>query len=92
MIIHKFILAITDEQMVEVGDRYARALSVGEQDGQLVLWAAVDPSHASDAGVLIIRIYGTGNPHSLRGRFIGTVQMTDGLVWHIFAEEMEKNA
>jgi hypothetical protein len=36
----------------------------------------------------VIEIYGTGNPHpadpSFLRSYIGTVQMMDGLVWHVY--------
>jgi hypothetical protein len=86
--IWKYPLKITDEQDVLIPRRY-RARSVGLQDGgaQLVMWVHVDESFER----IPVRVYvvGTGNPANvpLTTRFIGTVQMPNGFVWHVFVEE-----
>lgn len=61
-------------------------LSVGEQNGKLFLWAIVDAF--ADDGQVSFCIRGTG--HQLdgsEGDFVGTCQMSDGLVWHVFFEK-----
>jgi hypothetical protein len=59
-------------------------LSVGVQDGQLMLWALVAPD--GDEAWRVFRIAGTG--HSITEehiRFIGTVHH-QGLVFHVFED------
>lgn len=62
----------------------ARIISVGDQDGRLVLWAIVD----KDAAFVhrMVRVVFTGEPLPVPepGRFIGTVQFRNGLVVHVF--------
>lgn len=82
MAIWKFLLPINDEIRVEVPE-FASMLSVGCQGDDLILWAMVVPSNPPTSYLLYIR--GTGQPLTGReGRFLGTVQMPNGLVWHIF--------
>lgn len=79
----KYPLEITDRQAVTmpVG---AQGLSVMVQDGQLFLYAFVDPDRP--VGFMPIRIIGTGNPiERAPGDFIGTVSMPPH-VWHVFEE------
>jgi hypothetical protein len=66
----------------------ARVLSVGEQHGQLVLWALVNPAYKTL--LTTFRIAGTGHPivDAEHWNFIGTVQTREGsLVWHVFQKE-----
>lgn len=86
--IWKFPLQVTDVQdvMIPWCDRF---LSVQEQNGQLVLWAMVNPTFS----VLStrVRIVGTGHDASdviTSGlTYVGTVQMKDdALVWHVFID------
>ncbi len=74
----------------------AKLLHVGEQMGQMVLWAQVD--QAKPMVVRKVNIYGTGHrmpEDGSEGEFIGTVQLSSGLVFHFFdagerpAEERE---
>ena len=60
---------------------------VGEQDGQLFLWAVVDPKQ--ELVDVPIEVYGTGRDmarfiHGEIREHIKTVHMRDGLVWHVF--------
>ncbi len=58
-------------------------LSVGSQEGRLVAWALVDPEQP----VLPhpIRVLMTGESFSEDpGRFVGTVQLGDWLIAHVF--------
>ena len=87
MVVYKYPLKITDEQWVKTGGKNARPLSVGEQDGRLVMWVALEPDADNDERELFVRIIGTGNPAGpIDGQFIGTVQMKNGLVWHVFVK------
>jgi hypothetical protein len=66
----------------------ARVLSVGEQEADLVLWAIVDPE--APKAKRDFRVFGTGwkinvTELELGGwSFVGTVQMKDGLVFHVW--------
>ncbi len=68
----------------------ARLLSVGEQNGELMLWALVEQGETMMEGRLV-HVIGTGHPlvpnflHTTRD-FIGTVQMQNGIVLHVFEE------
>lgn len=94
--IFKYELEITDEQTIDMPS-LSRILSVQEQNGKLCLWAVVEEKNAIKPRKIII--CGTGNPlpDGLREfsydapsgyttEFIGTVQMSYGLVWHVFAK------
>lgn len=84
MKIFKYTLAITDHQTVSLPSGY-KILSVGNQREELVLWALVPTTNVPHVAVLIW-IHGTGNS-ILPGeseKYIGTVQMGNGLVWHVF--------
>ena len=85
--IYKYPLEITDYQYVRLPIR-SKIISVGNQNGRLVLWAMVDTSQTEyDRSVIIKR---TGNPiesEELTGyTYIGTVQIA-WLVWHVFIGE-----
>ena len=84
MVIWKYELLIQDTQQVEMPWR-AEILSVGNQDGNLCLWAMGDP--AIGMNTRIIEIVGTGQPlqssFPIIKKFIGTVIMKQ-FVWHVF--------
>ena len=64
----------------------ARILSVGEQDGDMFVWALVNSNIPAETPRRI-KAYGTGHPIEDGNRvFIGTVQMQNGLVFHFFEE------
>jgi len=95
MIIYKYELKITDNQMINTGKSLAFPLSVAEQHGKLMLWAMVEDSVSlggDEHHVISVHIVGTGNPFhaptGVYGQHIGTVVMTNGLVWHVFAESL----
>jgi len=83
--IWKFPLAITDEQrpVMPVG---AEPLTVQMQDGELAMWARVDPGALQRSRA--VYVYGTGQPAPRESAaYLGTVQQFDGkLVWHVFVE------
>lgn len=61
--------------------RGAELLHAGEQDGELVLWARVDQLAGPALRWIVVSATGQmvySQPH------VGTVQMPDGLVWHVF--------
>lgn len=80
--IYKYPLKITDRQTVNMPFG-AAPVSVGEQGGQLVVWAKVNTNHSCEP--LSFRVCGTGHPvlDDETAVYIGTVQMENGLVWHV---------
>lgn len=86
MTIWKFV--IDGEGLIEIPCTH-RCLSVGEQEGRIVMWAIVDPTTRPVPKQ--ISVIGTGwQGWTMDGinakRFIGTVQMSDGLVFHVFED------
>ena len=95
--IFKYTLEITDRQEIEMQDgEWLDILCVKEQNGNICLWAIVDPS--APMAKRKFAIYGTGHPmpddlsdHA----YLGTVQTyivegncggknTTEFVWHVF--------
>lgn len=69
----------------------AEILHVGEQEGGVNIWALLDPSHPDEERVF--QIWGTGWQITVEpGQHVGTVQMRDGLVWHVFEVSDENPA
>lgn len=86
LVIHKHILKITDEQILELKGN-ARILSVANQDGKLALWEVHNDKNPAIARWKII-IIGTGNEFDgMPGYFIGTA-ICGSFVWHVFAIEV----
>lgn len=87
--IYKYTLRIVDEQVVEM-PLLSRVLSAHEQNGKLCLWAAVLTGD-DKTEKLKVRIIGTGNPIPDGTfndyRFLATVPMSNGLVWHVFIRQ-----
>lgn len=77
---------------------FTRVMHVGEQDGELYIWMEnslnamsfytgnMIPRAESEKVEVTINAIGTGWEYGAAdfGMHIGTVQMSDGLVWHIF--------
>lgn len=84
--IHKYQLAITDKQLVDI-PRGGKVLSAQIQRDTLCIWALVDD--AAPVEPRTFYVHGTG--HKLldpTARFIGTVQMRGGaLIFHVFEKE-----
>lgn len=84
MVIWKYELEIKDLQHVDM-PYGAKILSVANQNGNLCMWASVDPS--AEKMWRFVEIIGTGHliPTDLNGEriFIGTV-VIGSLVWHVF--------
>ncbi len=89
-VIHKHVLDLVDDQIIDIDGPVERFLSVDNQRGNLCLWTLNAPddhiiSHAK------IRIVGTGHkmyedePYY---KFLGTV-VIEPLVWHVFLEGVE---
>jgi hypothetical protein len=87
--IHKYPIPVTDYVEIEMpGNAIIR--HVGEQSGHICIWAEVnlDTTHEpmygwKDVG---ISVYGTGHNIENHDEYIGTVQMSDGLVWHVYVD------
>lgn len=82
--IWKFELQVTDTQSV-VMPAGANPLYVADQNGNLCLWAVVNPQKPSESRD--VWVVGTGNSMpteiELYGDYIGTVQQ-GRFVWHVF--------
>ncbi len=70
--------------------RDAKVVHVGEQDGNVFLWQESDQENY-DSIPRHFHIFGTGHTmpednSSVRFQHVGTVQMTSGLVWHVYEE------
>ncbi len=77
------IRAPEDWHPMSVGVQRNIPISVGVQEDMLVLWAIVDPLALLEDHTILVR--GTGHPlHEDDSLFIGTAQMPNGLVWHVF--------
>lgn len=87
--IYKYPLEITDIQYIAMPVD-SRILSVGNQYGNVTLWAkvATEDQGATPMSLVRIGIFGTGNilPDDLAGAiFIGTVITENGqLIWHVW--------
>jgi len=88
-----------NQQTINTGIYCAQPIAVAEQYGKLMLWVEVceniDESifaYPNDSGGVFeidVRIIGTGQSFTkeLFGpRYIGTAVMSDGYVWHVYAE------
>jgi hypothetical protein len=61
----------------------AQFLSVGVQDGIIVLWAEVDPTRPPAERVF--EAVNTGSPlPPLRTTFMGSVQVAGWVMWHVY--------
>ena len=89
--IHKYLLSITDEQVVEMPIG-AEILTVQTQGANSVcLWAEVDAEQPKES--VTIFTYGTGHQmRDVKQRYIGTYQLNggglvgNGLVFHVYRE------
>ena len=86
--IYKYYINNVRRQEVDLPQGF-EILHVGQQDGNLVLWAMVDadaPTHK-----VPIMIFGTGHPVPEDSYLyhIGTVQV-GAFVWHIFEDVTEE--
>lgn len=67
----------------------ARPLSVGLQDEQPVLWALVNDEERHEPRRFAWRGTGHAAKGFKAGQFVGTVQFSNGLVFHLFDLEAE---
>ena len=85
--IWKYPLHLVESQEIQLPAE-SEILYIGEQQGELFLWALVDPKE-TEFTVKTILIKGTGEPIEEEGlRHLRTVITEAGLfVWHIFVVE-----
>jgi hypothetical protein len=75
----------------------AELLSVGGQGDEMVVWALVDPTHTPEQGYqatgprrLIVANTGMEIPGFPEGaRFLGTVKIPNGIIWHVWDGDAE---
>lgn len=66
----------------------AMMLHVGEQYGELYVWAMVIPEATNVNYKFFVLGTGENIGHlEMASKFLGSVQMSNGLVWHIFYKE-----
>lgn len=81
--IHKFKLATTGEIQEFHLPLGSAILKFGEQNGQVVMW--VDVRTENNTYVKHLQIIGTGHDiGEYPSLWLDTVQMSNGLVWHIY--------
>lgn len=80
--IWKYHLVVSDLQLIEM-PLGAKILHVGLQSDQITVW--VEVPLGKELVNRAFGIYGTGFVLGLDGcEHVGTVQMPNGLVWHVF--------
>ena len=64
-------------------------LAVAEQNGTLCIWVQFDRTRerSGEFGICV-DILGTGIASNAAGEYLGTVVMSYGLVWHVYAKPM----
>ena len=85
MRILKEYLQITDAQNINLPGSNVNPISVIEQNKKLVMYFETD--YDSDCSVPVtVYVIGTGHIRSdlATAKYIGTVAMTNGFVWHVY--------
>jgi hypothetical protein len=87
LVIHKYRLPFHDglHDLVEVPVRSGGFMHVAMQDGEVHVWAAVDPRAPEQ--LTRFRLVGTGSTVDLSWHHLGTV-MDGPYVWHIYTEPL----
>ena len=81
--IHKFELSLHDDIQKFNLPTGSQILKFGEQNGQVVMW--VDLQTDNDTYLVKFQIIGTGHDiGDYPAHWLDTVQMSNGLVWHIY--------
>ena len=88
MVVFKYRIEPIEEPTIQL-PRGARFLHVGEQDDELYVWALVDSSQPWHTLELVVIGTGWGHKSTNIGPHIGTVQMRNGLVFHVFYREAQ---
>ena len=87
MTIYKYPIKITDSQKVKL-PLNAEILTVQMQGETLCLWAKVEEVGNTSTEERTIEVFGTGHPMSDDARrYIGTIQIHVGALWHVFERE-----
>ena len=83
--IFKYELKVVDEQDLILPDGF-KILSVQNQGERITLWALVDDSAVCPKSHVTFHIFGTGHLilDYIADNYVSTVQMGNGLVWHVF--------
>lgn len=88
--IHKQVLEITDIQLLMLKTTDV-ILKIGEQKGKISVWYRNDLNIQLMPQRRTFYIVGTGHDmshcHKQGIMFVDTVIMSNGLVWHVYAEE-----
>ena len=64
-----------------------KILSVQQQRGKICVWVQIDPDRDTQEVTFFIRCTGDEIKNSKSIVYLNTVQMDDGLVWHVFKEK-----
>ena len=80
--IYKYELPLKDKPIIAM-PYGAEILSVGEQEGEIVIWAQVDVDNPEIDKYFLIFPTGAEMICGIKS-FIGTVQMKSGLVFHVY--------
>ncbi len=84
MVIHKYRMEIEDNFQVEIPQDFSPLhIGIDPKDGNLYLWASVDTNSEMTHKTFYCR--GTGHIEPI-AKYIGTVPMDNGFVWHFFME------
>jgi hypothetical protein len=82
--VYKYPLPLNDRVTLEI-PRGAKPLYVAEQNGQLCLWALVDPEHVEEERGFYILGTGQRTTDDKTTQYVGTAICDGGrFVWHVF--------
>lgn len=94
-VIYKYPLNGPHTNITVFSGPIGEVIHVGEQDGELFVWILHYDTSGNPYNEFVFKVFGTG--HSIeeptyfnsevsgtQQKHIGTVQMKNGLVWHIF--------
>ena len=91
-VMYKYVLP--EGGIVRIKGWFTGIFTVGKQNDNLVMWAENNierydgtPWEEDERMVVEITVLGTGWKYGYVGDYVGTVQMDDGLVWHVFVRE-----
>lgn len=84
-VIHKVCLSMTYSQTRKL-PRDSQILKIDEQHCNLCIWYCFNQAVAEDRVERTFKIYGTGHDINAADKYLGTVVMNNGLVWHVFEE------
>lgn len=83
--IWKSVIPFADKTFITI-PKGAMFRYLGTQGSDIVIWYECEP--AAPTFDLKLRIFGTGfNGLEDVGDYLGTVQMSNGMVWHIYEED-----